>query len=267
MSGPEPLLEVTGLSAGYEDITVLDGVAVRVPAGAMVAIIGPNGAGKSTLLKAIYGLARLSAGRILFRPDGEERDITGWRPHRLTAAGLNYVPQIDNVFPSLSVLENLRLGGSARAPEAAGRLERAVKDFPVLKGLLRRAAGSLSGGQRQSLALARALMSEPRLLLVDEPSAGLAPEAVAAVFASLRRFKERGLTIVIVEQNARLALAMSDYGYVMEAGHNRHEGPARDLLGDPRVIELYLGGGRRDESSKGAAAETGRGEMNGGIQR
>jgi ABC-type branched-subunit amino acid transport system ATPase component len=259
VSEPEPLLEVTGLSAGYEDTTVLDGVTIRVPRGAMVAIIGPNGAGKSTLLKAIYGLARLSAGKVLFR-DGEERDITGWRPHRLTAAGLNYVPQVDNVFPSLSVLENLRLGGAARAERLTGRLERVVEDFPVLKGLLRRAAGSLSGGQRQSLALGRALMSDPRLLLLDEPSAGLAPEAVATVFASLLRLKERGLTIVIVEQNARLALAMSDYGYVLEAGHNRHEGPARNLLGDPRVIELYLGGGSRDKSSEGAAAETGRGK-------
>jgi branched-chain amino acid transport system ATP-binding protein len=259
VSEPGPLLEVTGLSAGYEDATVLDGVTVRVARGAMVAIIGPNGAGKSTLLKAIYGLARLSAGKVLFR-DGEERDITGWRPHRLTAAGLNYVPQVDNVFPSLSVLENLRLGGAVRAEGFAGRLERVVEDFPVLRGLLRRAAGSLSGGQRQSLALGRALMSDPRLLLLDEPSAGLAPEAVATVFASLRRLKERGLTIVIVEQNARLALAMSDYGYVLEAGHNRHQGPARNLLGDPRVIELYLGGGRRATSSEGAAAETGRGK-------
>ena len=259
MSEPEPLLEVTGLSAGYEDTTVLDGVTVRVPRGGMVAIIGPNGAGKSTLLKAVYGLARLSAGRVLFR-DGEERDITGWRPHRLTAVGLNYVPQIDNVFPSLSVLENLRLGGAVVAAGFAGRLKRVVEDFPVLEDLLDRTAGSLSGGQRQSLALGRALMSDPRLLLLDEPSAGLAPEAVATVFASLRRLKERGLTIVIVEQNARLALAMSDYGYVLEAGRNRHEGPARNLLGDPRVIELYLGGGRRDESSEGAAAETGRGK-------
>jgi ABC-type branched-subunit amino acid transport system ATPase component len=259
MTEPEPLLEVQGLSAGYEDVSVLDAVTVRVPRGAMVAIIGPNGAGKSTLLKAVYGLARLSAGRVLFR-DGEERDITGWRPHRLTAVGLNYVPQVDNVFPSLSVLENLRLGGASRGQEAGSRLEQVVEDFPVLKGLLRRSAGSLSGGQRQSLALGRALMSDPRLLLLEEPSAGLAPEAVATLFASLQRLKERGLTIVIVEQNARLALALSDYGYVLEAGHNRHQGPARNLLGDPRVIELYLGGGSRDESSKGAAAETGRGD-------
>ena len=263
MSDAVPLLELTGLCAGYEDNAVLDGVTVRVSRGATVAIIGPNGAGKSTLLKAIYGLARVSAGSVLFR-DGEERDITGWRPHRLTAVGLNYVPQIDNVFPSLSVLENLRLGGAVRAVGSAVRLEQTVEEFPVLKGLLRRAAGSLSGGQRQSLALARALMSDPRMLLLDEPSAGLAPEAVATVFASLRRLKERGLTIAIVEQNARLALAMSDYGYVLEAGRNRHEGPARDLLGDPRVIELYLGGGSRDKSSKGAAAETGRGEINEG---
>jgi ABC-type branched-subunit amino acid transport system ATPase component len=227
---------VTGLSAGYEDVAVLDALQITIQRGAVVSIIGPNGAGKSTLLRAIYGLATVSAGRVVF----EEQDITGWKPHRLTAVGLNYVPQLENVFPSLSVLENLQLGGPG------GRIDGVLEAFPALPALLHRPAGALSGGQRQALALARALMSEPRLLLLDEPSAGLAPEPMATIFGTLKKLREGGLTIVIVEQNARLALAMSDYGYVLEAGRNRHQGPAAQMLNDPRVIELYLGGQSQD---------------------
>ena len=242
---PAAMLDVAGLRAGYEDFTVLQEVSIRVPAGSTVAIIGPNGAGKSTLLKAVYGLADREAGRVRFRVDGREHDITGWRPHRLTALGLNYVPQLDNVFPALSVLENLRLGASARPHGSARRLETVLDTFDGLRQLLSAPAGSLSGGQRQALALARALMSGPSLLLLDEPSAGLAPQAVAAVVGHLRRLREQGVTIVMVEQNARLALTMADYGYVLEAGHNRYEGPAAQLLDDERVTELYLGRGRK----------------------
>lgn len=254
MSDTPALLEVHDLAAGYEDVAVLEQVTIRVPRGALVSIIGPNGAGKSTLLKAVYGLARLRGGRVVLRAGGEERDITGWRPHRLTAIGLNFVPQIDNVFPSLSVLENLRLGAAARPDGAGERLERVLESFPLLRDLLRRPAGTLSGGQRQSLALGRALMSEPRLLLLDEPSAGLAPEATAMVAGQLRRLREEGLSILMVEQNARLALAMSDYGYILEAGRNRYEGPARGLLHDPRVVELYLGGQASEGGLQPAAA-------------
>jgi ABC-type branched-subunit amino acid transport system ATPase component len=232
----DTLLEAAGLSAGYEDVPVLEDVSIQVPRGAVVSIIGPNGAGKSTLLRAIYGMATLSRGRVVF----EEQDITGWKPHRLTARGLNYVPQLDNVFPSLSVLENLQLGGPAT------RLDPVLESFPALPALLHRPAGSLSGGQRQALALARALMSEPRLLLLDEPSAGLAPAAMTAIYGNLKRLGDEGLTILMVEQNARQALAMSDYAYVLEAGRNRHEGPAGRLLHDPRVVELYLGAESRD---------------------
>lgn len=235
------MLDVSGLRAGYEDFTVLHDVSIRVPAGSIVAVIGPNGAGKSTLLKAIYGLVGREAGIVHFRLDGREHDITGWRPHRLTSLGLNYVPQLDNVFPSLSVLENLRLGASARPRDWARRLEAVLETFDGLRGILNARAGSLSGGQRQALALARALMSDPRLLLLDEPSAGLAPQVVAAVFEQLRRLPEQGVTIVMVEQNARLALATADYGYVLEAGRNRYEGPATQLTHDERVAELYLG--------------------------
>lgn len=241
------MLEVAGLRAGYEDFTVLQEVSIRVPAGSIVAVIGPNGAGKSTLLKAVYGLADREAGSVRFRVDGREHDITGWRPHRLTALGLNYVPQLDNIFPALSVLENLRLGASAGPHGSARRLEAVLDTFDGLRGLLSARAGSLSGGQRQALALARALMSGPSLLLLDEPSAGLAPQAVAAVVGQLRRLREQGVTIVMVEQNARLALTMADYGYVLEAGHNRYEGPAAQLLHDERVTELYLGRGRKSE--------------------
>lgn len=240
------MLEVTGLRAGYEDFVVLDDVSIKVPAGSIVAIIGPNGAGKSTLLKAIYGLADREAGHVRFRLGGREHDITGWKPHRLTSAGLNYVPQLDNVFSSLSVLENLRLGATARPRDTASRLENVLETFGPLRPMLRQPAGSLSGGQRQALALARALMSGPSLLLLDEPSAGLAPRAVATVFGHLRRMHERGITILMVEQNARLALAMADYGYVLETGRNRYEGPASLLTNDARVVELYLG---QDHSS------------------
>lgn len=241
-----PMLDVTDLQAGYEDFPVLDRVSIRVPAGSIVAIIGPNGAGKSTVLKAIYGLANREGGRVRFRIDGREYDITGWKPHRLTALGLNYVPQLDNVFSSLSVLENLRLGATARPVDASSHLESVLQTFTQLRQVLRLPAGSLSGGQRQALALARALMSGPNLLLLDEPSAGLAPQAVAAVFAHLQRLHERGITILMVEQNARLALTIADYGYVLETGRNRYEGPASQLLDDARVVELYLG---RDKSN------------------
>ena len=246
VDSPAPMLEVVDLQAGYEDFPVLDRVSIRVPAGSIVAIIGPNGAGKSTLLKAIYGLADREGGRIRVHLDGSEYDITGWKPHRLTAIGLNYVPQLDNVFSSLSVVENLRLGATALAGDASSHLEYVLETFAQLRQVLRVPAGSLSGGQRQALALARALMSRPSLLLLDEPSAGLAPQAVAAVFAHLKRLHERGITIVMVEQNARLALTMADYGYVLETGRNRYEGPASQLLDDARVVELYLG---RDRSS------------------
>jgi ABC-type branched-subunit amino acid transport system ATPase component len=239
------MLEVVGLRAGYEDVLVLDGVSMAVPAGSVVSLVGPNGAGKSTLVKALYGLADVRGGRVVFRHDGQERDVTRLKPHRLTALGMNYVPQLDNVFPTLSVLENLQLGSVTKSSVADEALAQVFATFSFLEEVRDRPAGALSGGQRQMLAIARALMSQPTLLFLDEPSAGLAPQVVDDLFERLHQIHAMGVAIVMVEQNARRALAMSDYGYVLEGGRNRYEGPGRDLLRDERVVELYLGR-RRD---------------------
>jgi len=240
------LLEVDGLHAGYGDALVLHGVSLRAEAGQLVSVVGPNGAGKSTLLKAIYGLVPPRAGSV--RVAGEE--IAGVRPDRLTRRGLNLVPQIDNVFPSLTVSENLKVGALG-APRADRRdaLERVHGLFPLLRERPRQRAGTLSGGQRKLLALARALVTAPRLLLLDEPSAGLAPQAAEEVFAKLGEINAVGIGIVIVEQNARRALALADTGYVLDMGRNAFTGPGVDLLHDPNVARLYLGGSSAIASS------------------
>jgi neutral amino acid transport system ATP-binding protein len=237
-----PVLEVAELEAGYDEALVLRGVSLRADAGKIVSIIGPNGAGKSTLLKAVYCLLRPSRGTVRF----EGTEITGRRPDRLTKSGLNYVPQLDNVFPLLSVAENLQVS-VLPVPRAERRaaLDRVLELFPILRSRRRQRAGSLSGGERKLLALARALVTGPRLLLLDEPSAGLAPQAVGLVFEKLGEINALGVTIVMVEQNARRALALADVGYVLDTGRNAHEGRGKDLLDDPRVTELYLGGTKR----------------------
>jgi branched-chain amino acid transport system ATP-binding protein len=233
------LLEVEGLEAGYGDVLVLHGVSLRVGAGELVCIVGPNGAGKSTLLKAVYGLVRRRAGSI--RLAGEE--IGHERPDRLTRRGLNLVPQVDNVFPSLTIAENLKVGAlGAPKSERAAALERVHALFPLLRERPRQRAGTLSGGQRKLVALARALVTSPRLLLLDEPSAGLAPQAVDVVFAKLAEINALGIGVVIVEQNARRALSLADMGYVLDMGRNAFSGPGVDLLHDPKVAALYLGG-------------------------
>jgi neutral amino acid transport system ATP-binding protein len=250
----KPLLEVADLEAGYGDALVLRGVSLAASEAELVAIIGPNGAGKSTLLKVIYGLLRPTAGQVRYR----KNDVTGMRAERLTRLGLNYVPQLGNVFPSLSIAENL-LVGSVSLPRAERRP--AVNDiyaqFPLLAERRRQRAGTLSGGQRKLLAIARALVTRPHALLLDEPSAGLSPQAVELVFSHLVDVKDRGITIVMVEQNAIRALTLADRGYVLDMGSNAYEGTGDALLRDPQITQLYLGGSTIASSSTPTSAPSG----------
>jgi ABC-type branched-subunit amino acid transport system ATPase component len=240
------LLEIDDLQAGYDDALVLRGVSLRADSDEIVAIIGPNGAGKSTLLKAVYGLVTRRGGTVVF--GGE--DVTDLRADRLTRRGLNFVPQTDNVFPTLTIAENMHVGSLILPkPERKAALERAGELFPILHERPRQRAGTLSGGQRKLVALARALVTGPKLLLLDEPSAGLSPKAIDLVFDKLVGINELGVAIVMVEQNARRALALAHRGYVLETGRNAIEGLGSQLLLDPKVVELYLGGSRTIASS------------------
>ena len=235
------LLETTDVVAGYvPEVDILSGVSIRVAQGEVVTIVGPNGAGKSTLIKTIFGLLSPRSGRITFR--GE--DIGGEKPHEITRRGLSYVPQLDNVFPSLTVEENLEMGSIDRSTTGA-QIDRMYELFPRLGERRRQPAGTMSGGERQMVAMGRALMPNPQVLLLDEPSAGLAPAFVDAIFGKVEDVNRAGVTIVMVEQNARRALAMSDRGYVLDLGQDRFEGRGQDLLADPKVAELYLGGTAR----------------------
>jgi len=240
------LLEVTALEAGYDDALILRGVTLCAGADEIVAVIGPNGAGKSTLLKAVYGLVTHKAGTVSF--DGA--DVTGMRADRLTGRGLNFVPQTDNVFSSLTVAENVQMGSlglpKRHRKDAVARVQGL---FPILAERSRQRAGTLSGGQRKLVAIARALVTRPKLLLLDEPSAGLSPQAMDLVFDKLVEINTLGIGIVMVEQNARRALALAARGYVLDAGQNAIDGPGADLLHDPKVAELYLGGAGTTASS------------------
>jgi ABC-type branched-subunit amino acid transport system ATPase component len=232
--------DVTAGYAGGEN--VLHGVSIDVRRGSIVAVIGPNGSGKSTLLKTIYGLVPARQGRVtLHDAAGGAVDLTGLRPNRITALGVNMVPQLANVFPEMSVLENLEIGALPAHERFTEQLERTLAAFPMLRGLLRKRAATLSGGQRQMLGVARAMMSDPRVLILDEPSAGLAPAVLEEVFARVRAINAAGVSILMVEQKARQCLAMADYGYVLDQGRNRLEGPGATLLQDPEVVRLYLG--------------------------
>ena len=239
----EAVLSVDGVFAGYRGEDVLRGVSIAVPLGAIVAVIGPNGSGKSTLLKAIYGLVRARQGTVTLRDaDGRTHDLSGMRPHQITAEGVNMVPQLANVFPEMSVMENLEMGALPARKRFREHLDKVLGALPMLTQMLHKRAATLSGGQRQMLAVGRALMSDPRVLILDEPSAGLAPMVQDEVFAKVQAINALGVSVLLVEQRARQCLAIADYGYVLEQGHNRLEGPAGELLEDPQVIRLYLGG-------------------------
>jgi ABC-type branched-subunit amino acid transport system ATPase component len=234
------LLSAEGITAGYSKIDILHDVSLHVDEGEIVSIIGPNGAGKSTAFKTIVGFLTPRAGRVVF--NGAE--ITGLRPDRVLRRGLAYVPQGRIVFPQMTVLENLEMGAYIESDSAriAAALERVFALFPVLGARRRQNAGTMSGGEQQMVAIGRALMTTPRLIMLDEPSLGLSPKFVTTIFEKLVEMKGAGYTLMLVEQNAARALAVADRGYVLELGRNRFEGRGGDLLADPEVKRLYLGG-------------------------
>lgn len=232
-------LAVTGVVAGYGDADeILNGVDFRIDTGEIVCVIGPNGAGKSTLLKVIAGLLKPKSGRVSLG----DADITAQRPRDIARAGLAYVPQEANVFPSLSVRENLEMGGYVDPRATTERIEAAFTRFPVLGAKRRHAARTLSGGERQMLAMAMALMVEPRVLLLDEPSAGLSPLAAERLFDAIGEIHRQGLSIGIVEQNASEALNLSDRAYILVDGKNSRIGDAKQLAADPDIQRIFLGG-------------------------
>jgi len=237
-AGTGKVLETEGLVAGYTaELDILNDVSIAVADGEIVTVVGPNGAGKSTLMKTVIGLVTPRRGRVLLR--GSE--ISGRRPHEIVRLGLGYVPQRENVFENMPLIENLELGaiGKPRAVVAA-RIEELLQLFPRLAERRRQIVGTMSGGERQMVAIARALMPKPGILLLDEPSAGLAPMFVQAMFEQVAEINASGVSILMVEQNARAALALSHRGYVLDLGRNSFEGTGRALLDDPRLAELYL---------------------------
>jgi branched-chain amino acid transport system ATP-binding protein len=232
------LFAACNLVAGYlPGVDILRGVSLDLAAAEIVGVIGPNGAGKSTLVKAMFGLVDVRGGTVTFQ--GE--DVTGRPAHELVARGIGYVPQSANVFPSLTVEDNLRMGLFLSPKRWAQRFGDVTDMFPLLRQRRRQRAGSLSGGERQLVAMGRALMMDPAVLLLDEPSAGLSPTVVDAVFDQIEAINQAGVSIVMVEQNARRCLEISDHGYVLDQGQNAYSGTGRDLLADPKVIDLYLG--------------------------
>jgi len=232
------ILECNGIAAGYvKGLNILQGVDLVVSEGEIVSIIGPNGAGKSTLLKAIMGLINVSAGR--FYINGSDK--TNLPTHKIVNQGVGYVPQVENVFPSLSIEENIEIGAWSLNKNRKSSVNKILEDFPMLNERKKEKAGNLSGGQRQILALARSLVTSPSLLLLDEPSAGLSPVAINEVFSTIKEINDKGVSILLVEQNAKRALSFSNRGYVLDQGRNAYQGEGAELLNDPRVVDLYLG--------------------------
>ncbi len=232
------VIECNGIAAGYvKGLNILQGVDLIVHEKEIVSIIGPNGAGKSTLLKAIMGIINISGGRFFI--NGLEK--TNTPTYQIVSEGVGYVPQVENVFPSLTIEENLEIGSWSVKDNIKKSISKIFDDFPMLKERQKDKAGNLSGGQRQILALARALVTSPSILLLDEPSAGLSPVAIKEVFEIVKEINSRGVAILLVEQNATRALNFSDRGYVLDQGRNAYQGKGQELLNDPSVVDLYLG--------------------------
>ena len=232
------VLSINNLSGGYGEADILHGISLEINAGEIVVVIGPNGAGKSTAMKAVFGLLRLSGGSVHLA--GEE--ITNMDPAEVVNKGVCYVPQTNNVFPTLTVHENLEMGAYIRKDDFRPRLEEIYEMFPPLAEKKRQAAGELSGGQRQMVAMGKALMLEPTLLMLDEPTAGLSPIYRNEIFQIVRQINESGVPILMVEQNAKQSLAVASRGYVLVDGQNRTTGKGTDLLNDPEIAKMFLGG-------------------------
>jgi branched-chain amino acid transport system ATP-binding protein len=230
-------LMVDGLQAGYGGAPIIEEITIRARRGAITAIVGPNGAGKSTLLKAIAGVIRPTAGRVIV----EGRDVTGLPAVKLVRRGVAYVPQVANVFPELTVHENLEMGGYIRKSGVTQRIEELYTLFPDLRAASRRRANTLSGGQRTMLAMARGLMVEPAVLILDEPSAGLSPRFQGMIWEEIEQIRGANVAVLVVEQNTRETLRHAQWAYVLVLGRNRLEGPGRDLLNDEEVVRLYVG--------------------------
>lgn len=238
MNEQTPLIEIKGVTAGYvPGVNILDGVNLVLAPGELVGIIGPNGAGKSTMLKALFGLIEVRDGSVTYKGD----DISHRKAHELVEMGIGYVPQNNNVFPSLTIEENLQMGLYLRPEKSKERMGYVLDMFPRLAERLRQRAGSLSGGERQMLAMGRALMMEPEVLLLDEPSAGLSPALQDEAFIRTKQINRTGVGVIMVEQNARRCLQICDRGYVLDQGRNAYTNTGAELLRDPKVIELYLG--------------------------
>jgi branched-chain amino acid transport system ATP-binding protein len=241
MSADEPLLILDEVVAGYGKMTILNSLTARIRRGAITTVIGPNGAGKSTMFKTVFGVLPARSGRISL--DGG--DCTNCSPRQLLDLGVAYVPQGRNIFPELSVRHNLELGGVALSNQTdlPRRLDEIMQRFPMLRERAESQASTLSGGQQKMLEVARGLLLDPRLILIDEPSIGLSPLMVQEIFALLKSLRDAGVTILMIEQNAKQALQISDYGLVLEQGRTRIEATAETILDDPRIAQLFLGGG------------------------
>ncbi|MBL4758136.1 MAG: ABC transporter ATP-binding protein [Rhizobiales bacterium] len=234
------VLELENINGGYGQTEILHNVSMKVDPGEIVVIIGPNGAGKSTAMKSVFGLLNLTAGRILL----DDEDITNTPPEKVVRKGVCYVPQTGNIFPNLTVHENLEMGAYVRRDDFSGRLDEIYQLFPPLVEKRNQPAGTLSGGQRQMVAMGKALMLDPKILLLDEPSAGLSPKYRGEIFKVVRDINEAGTPILMVEQNAKQALGIADRAYILVDGKNRLEDTGKNLLANKEVAEMFLGGGK-----------------------